>query len=113
MGRLRFARVAAAALHDPGSDGLLAILTPAAAIDPERTARLVAELAATPDQPILANCPWGGARSEHGRPAGGGIANFPCPDAVRTFGSLGRHGANLRGLREEIRPFAPPHREFL
>jgi acetyltransferase len=109
----RFARVAAAALQDPGADGLLAILTPAATIDPERTARLLAELAATTDKPILANWLWGAAT-----PASvvalqrAGIANFPCPDsAVRTFGYLWRHGANLRGLREGIRSFAPPHQE--
>ncbi|HKI36614.1 MAG TPA: CoA-binding protein [Gemmataceae bacterium] len=110
----RFARVAAAALQDPGADGLLAILTPAATIDPERTAQLLAELAATTHKPILANWLWGAAT-----PASvaalqrAGIANFPCPDAaVRTFGYLSRHGQNLRGLGEAPRRFGPPHREY-
>jgi acetyltransferase len=96
----RFACVAAAALQDPGTDGLLAILAPAATTDPESTARLLADLAATTDKPILANWLWGAST-----PASiealqrGGIANFPCPDAaVRTFGYLWRHGANRRGL---------------
>ena len=97
----RFACVAASILQDHGTDGLLAILAPAVTTAPETTARLLADLAATTDKPILANWLWGAAT-----PASiealrrGGITNFPCPDAaVQTFGYLRRHGANRRGLK--------------
>jgi acetyltransferase len=98
----RFARVAAAALADPGIDGLLAILAPSATTDPERAARYLAELAAVTDKPILANWLWGAATPENlATLQTAGIATFTGPDvAVRTFGYLWRHGANQRGLGE-------------
>lgn len=58
------------------------------------------------DKPILASWLCGAAT-----PASlatlrrAGISTFACPDvAVRTFGYLGRHGQNLRGLGEPTGP---------
>jgi acetyltransferase len=96
----RYAKVAGAALQDPNTDAVLAILTPQTTIDPVRAAEHLARLALARARPVLAAWLWGAAT-----PASleilqrAGIPTFSCADvAVRTFGYLWRHGANLRSL---------------
>ena len=51
----RYARVIEIVAADPGSDGLLVVLTPQAMTDPTRTAEALKPYAQTPGKPLLAS----------------------------------------------------------
>jgi acetyltransferase len=97
-----FVRAAQIAVRDPNSDGLLVILAPQASMDPVETAKALVPTARTARKPVLASWLWGAAN-----PASltalqqSDVPTFPCPNAaVRAFGCLARHGANVRGRAE-------------
>lgn len=98
----RYAKALEIAARDPGSDGLLVILTPQAMTDPTRTAEALTAYAHIEGKPVLAS--WmGGAEVEEGatilRQAG--IPTFDHPDtAVEMFNYLWRSAENLRLLYE-------------
>jgi acetyltransferase len=96
----RFARAAAAAVNDPSTDALLAILTPHATIDPVQAAECLPPLAR--HKPVLACWMWGA--SDPGSLAvlrDAAIPTFRSPDAaIRVFGYLWRHAENLHFLSE-------------
>jgi acetyltransferase len=98
----RYAGALEIAGNDPGSDGMLVILTPQAMTDPTRTAELLAPFAHSTGKPVLAS--WmGGADVEAGanllREAG--IPTFPYPDtAASMFNYLWRYDESLRALYE-------------
>ena len=79
----RYAAALEVVTRDPGSDGLLVILTPQAMTDPTRTAQQLVPYASGTGKPILAS--WmGGLEVEAGdrilREAG--VATFPYPDSA-------------------------------
>jgi acetyltransferase len=98
----RYANAVEIASRDPGSDGLLVILTPQAMTDPTKTAELLTQYAKSSEKPILAS--WmGGSDSEGGARIlnQAGIPNFEYPDtAVLAFNSMWRYSYNLRGIYE-------------
>jgi acetyltransferase len=98
----RYASAIRIALADPGSDGLLVILTPQAMTDPATTAQRLRELAEGTRKPLIAS--WmGGDEVASGAAIlnAAGIATNPYPDAAaRLFVSLWTFGYNLRGLYE-------------
>lgn len=102
----RYAKVLEIVTHDPGSDGLLVVLTPQAMTDPTLTAEQVKRFARMLGKPILAS--WmGGAEVEGGKRilTQAGIPTFPYPDmAARIFASLWRSTVHLRGLYETPLP---------
>src|SRR5512140_1185450 len=111
----RYAKALEVAAADPGSDGLLVILTPQAMTDPTATANALVKHARIEGKPVLAS--WmGGADVEEGarilREAG--IPTFAYPDtACQLFNHLWRYAENLRSLYETPRlPVAPDRGEF-
>jgi acetyltransferase len=98
----RYARAVEIALADPGSDGLLVILTPQAMTDPSGTARRLRDLAERTGKPLVAS--WmGGEDVAEGEALlnDAGIATNGYPDAAaRLFHDLWRYSDNLRGLYE-------------
>jgi acetyltransferase len=98
----RYAAALEIAAGDPGSDGLLVVLTPQAMTDPTRTAQQLVPFAKSTGKPVMAS--WmGGLEVEAGtsilREAG--IATFPYPDsATRMFNDLWRYSDDLRALYE-------------
>ncbi len=98
----RYAAALQTAANDPGSDGLLVILTPQAMTDPTRTAEQLAPFAHIAGKPVLAS--WmGGSGVEAGttilRQAG--IPTYPHPDAaVEMFNYMWKYSDSLRGLYE-------------
>jgi acetyltransferase len=98
----RYAQALAIAAADPGSDGLLVILTPQDMTDPTRTAEALARYAHVEGKPVLAS--WmGGERVADGVDIlnRAGISTFAFPDdAARAFCDLGRFADNLRALYE-------------
>jgi acetyltransferase len=97
----RYARALEVAASDPGSDGLLVILTPQAMTDPTTTARELTRFAAI-GKPVLAS--WmGGADVAEGaailRQAGIPTYDYP-DDAVRMFNATWRLDAALQELYE-------------
>jgi len=98
----RYGRAIEIALADPGSDGLLVILTPQAMTDPEAIARRLRDLAAVSRKPLVAS--WmGGEEVAAGEAVlnAAGIATNPYPDAAaRLFHTLWRYSDNLRALYE-------------
>lgn len=102
----RYAQTLEIVTHDPGSDGLLVMLTPQAMTDPTLTAEQVKHFARMPGKPILAS--WmGGAGVESGKRilTQAGIPTFPYPDtASRIFASLWRSTIHLRGVYETPLP---------
>src|SRR5207247_9809477 len=98
----RYAKAVEIVAQDPGSDGLLVILTPQAMTDPTQTAEQVKAFASLNNKPILAS--WMGGASVA---AGESILNsfniptFPYPDtAARAFHYMWRYSYNLRALYE-------------
>jgi acetyltransferase len=104
----RYARALEVAAKDPGSDGLLVILTPQAMTDPTRIAEAMKTFAKVEGKPVLAS--WmGGAEVAAGEAIlnQAGIPTFPFPDtAARVFTAMARHADNLRALYET--PTLPP-----
>lgn len=98
----RYAQALAIAARDPGSDGLLVILTPQAMTDPTHTAALLADHAATLGQPCLVS--WMGGEAVVAGEAilnRAGIPTFAYPDsAARAFQAMWRYGVHLRSLYE-------------
>ncbi|HTS15984.1 MAG TPA: bifunctional acetate--CoA ligase family protein/GNAT family N-acetyltransferase [Verrucomicrobiae bacterium] len=98
----RYAKAIEIAAKDPGTDGLLVVLTPQAMTEATQTAELMKPYAKAFGKPVLAS--WMGADDV----AGGveilnqaGIPTFPYPDtAARMFGYMCRHLYALRALYE-------------
>jgi acetyltransferase len=105
----RYAKAVETAAADPGSDGLLVVLTPQDMTDPTRTAEQLAPYARSTGKPILAS--WmGGAGVAAGEDIlnGAGIPTFPYPDtAARVFCYMWRYAYNLAGLFETPAPADP------
>lgn len=98
----RYARSVEVAVKDPGSDGLLVILTPQDMTDPTKTAELLKPFARIADRPVLAS--WmGGAEVAAGDRVltNAGIPTFNYPDtAVRAFQYMWSYASNLRAIYE-------------
>ncbi|HEX9284572.1 MAG TPA: acetate--CoA ligase family protein, partial [Nitrospirales bacterium] len=98
----RYAKAVEIVAQDPGSDGLLVILTPQAMTDPTQTAEQVKAFASLNNKPILAS--WmGGASVAAGESIlnSSNIPTFPYPDtAARAFQYMWRYSYNLRALYE-------------
>ncbi len=98
----RYARALEIAARDPGSDGLLVILTPQAMTDPAKTAEALVKAPLAPGKPVLAS--WmGGPGVEAGERLlnAAGIPTFPYPDtAARAFEYLWQHADLLAHLYE-------------
>ncbi|MGO9180272.1 MAG: bifunctional acetate--CoA ligase family protein/GNAT family N-acetyltransferase [Candidatus Limnocylindrales bacterium] len=98
----RYAAALDIAASDPGSDGLLVVLTPQAMTDPTRTAEQLVPFAHIEGKPVLAS--WmGGADVEAGTAIlrAAGIPTFPYPDtAVEMFNYMWRYSDSLHSLYE-------------
>ena len=98
----RYAAALDVAASDPGSDGLLVVLTPQAMTDPTRTAEQLVPFAHIEGKPVLAS--WmGGADVEAGTAIlrAAGIPTFPYPDtAVEMFNYMWRYSDSLHSLYE-------------
>ncbi|MFI5184805.1 MAG: acetate--CoA ligase family protein, partial [Vicinamibacteria bacterium] len=107
----RYAQALEIAARDPGSDGLLVVLTPQAMTDATRTAEALRPYAQLPGKPVLAS--WmGGADVQAGEAILNrvNIPTFPYPDtAARVFDYMWRYTDNLRALYET--PSLPGHDE--
>jgi len=98
----RYAKAVQIAAADPGSDGMLVILTPQAMTDPIGTAQQLTPYAKVPGKPLLA-CWMGGREVEPGEDIlnDAGIPTFKYPDtAARAFQYMYRLTYNLRALYE-------------
>ena len=98
----RYAQALAIAAEDPGSDGMLVILTPQAMTDPTRTAEALIPHAHIPGKPVLASWMGGVEVAEGARVlARAGIPNFEYPDtAAEMFNHLWRYDEAIRNLYE-------------
>ena len=98
----RYAKALEIAANDPGSDGMLVILTPQAMTDPTRIAEQLKPLAKQEGKPVLAS--WmGGVDVAAGEEIlnRANIPTFPYPDtAARAFNYMWKYSYNLRGLYE-------------
>jgi acetyltransferase len=98
----RYAKALEIASNDPGSDGMLVILTPQAMTDPTRIAEQLKPLAKQEGKPLLAS--WmGGVDVAAGEEIlnRANIPTFPYPDtAARAFNYMWRYSYNLRGIYE-------------
>lgn len=101
-GPRRYRRAVELAARDPGSDGLLVILTPQNMTDPTQTAEQLKQAAREIRKPILAS--WmGGADVAAGIDIlnRANIPTLPYPEtAVRMFNYMWQYNYNLRGLYE-------------
>ena len=98
----RYAKAVEIAAADPGSDGMLVILTPQAMTDPTGTAEYLKPYAKVPGKPLLA-CWMGGKDVEAGEDIlnAAGIPTYKYPDtAARAFYYMYRYTYNLRALYE-------------
>jgi acetyltransferase len=98
----RYAKAVELAAADPGSDGMLVILTPQAMTDPVGTAEYLKPYAKVGGKPLLA-CWMGGKEVEPGEDIlnVAGIPTFKYPDtAARAFYYMYRYAYNLRSLYE-------------
>jgi acetyltransferase len=110
----RYASAVEVVARDPGSDGLLVVLTPQAMTDPTQTAEQLRPYAQSTDKPVLAS--WMGGADVA---AGAAILNqaniptFPYPDtAARVFNYMWRYSYNLAGLHESSM-LPPDSRDFI
>ncbi len=98
----RYAETLETAAKDPGSDGLLVVLTPQDMTEPIETAQNLAPQAQSIRKPVLAS--WmGGAEVAPGTSIlnGADIPTFDYPDsAARAFANMWRYTYNLRGIYE-------------
>ncbi len=108
----RYARALQVAAADPGSDGLLVILTPQAMTDPTRTAEALRPHAHLPGKPVLAS--WmGGPDVQAGVDILNriGVPTFDYPDtAARAFLHMWHYTDNLQALYETPTLPASPQR---
>ncbi len=98
----RYAKAVQIAAADPGSDGMLVILTPQAMSDPSGTAQQLKPYAKVGNKPLLA-CWMGGREVAPGEDIlnEAGIPTFKYPDtAARAFQYMYRYSYNLRALYE-------------
>jgi acetyltransferase len=98
----RYAKAVQIAAADPGSDGMLVILTPQAMSDPSGTAQQLKPYAKVGSKPLLA-CWMGGREVAPGEDIlnEAGIPTFKYPDtAARAFQYMYRYSYNLRALYE-------------
>jgi acetyltransferase len=97
-----YARALEIAMHDPNSDGLLAVLAPQGMTDPTRVAEGLKPFARGTGKPVLAS--WMGGKLMADGVALLNRANIPTfayPDtAARMFCYMWRYSYNLRGLYE-------------
>lgn len=113
----RYAQALTIAAKDPGSDGLLVILTPQAMTDPTETAEQLVSAVKTGniavDKPILAS--WmGGEEVMEGEAIlnRASIPTYAYPDsAAAVFNDMWRYSYNLRGIYET--PFLPDDGEIV
>lgn len=99
-----------AVVADPGSDGLLVILTPQSMTDPEGMAWTLCEAVRGYNKPVLA-CWMGGERVAAGRQIlnSAGIPTLDHPDtAARSFALLWRYTEQLQSLYETPHETVPP-----
>jgi acetyltransferase len=98
----RYAKTLEVATKDPGSDGLLVVLTPQNMTDPTGTAEVLAPYAKTRGKPVLAS--WmGGSAVAVGEEIlnAAGMPTFDYPDtAARIFDYMWRYTHNLRSIYE-------------
>ena len=98
----RYTQALEVATKDPGSDGLLVILTPQAMSDPTGTAERLKPYVKTGRKPLLAS--WmGGTEVATGEEIlnRAGISTFDYPDtAAKMFSYMWRYAYNLRSLYE-------------
>jgi acetyltransferase len=98
----RYAKALEIAAKDPGSDGMLVILTPQAMTDPTQIAEQLKPLAKQEGKPVLAS--WmGGVDVAAGEAIlnRANIPTFPYPDtAARAFNYMWQYSYNLKGLYE-------------
>src|SRR5208337_1113724 len=107
----RYAKAVQIAAADPGSDGMLVILTPQAMTDPVGTAEQLKPYAKITGKPLLA-CWMGGKEVEPGEDIlnAAGIPTFKYPDtAARAFQYMYRYTCNLRALYETPALVADPN----
>jgi acetyltransferase len=104
----RYTKTLEIAVEDPGSDGLLVILTPQAMTDPNKTAEQLISCSQMAGKPILAS--WmGGAEISVGETILNKhqIPTYRYPDsAARLFNLMWRYSYNLQGIYET--PVMPP-----
>ncbi|MBI2677700.1 MAG: bifunctional acetate--CoA ligase family protein/GNAT family N-acetyltransferase [Candidatus Koribacter versatilis] len=98
----RYSAALTAAIADPATDGLLAVMAPQGMSDPAHTAAALAPFAHGTGKPVLAS--WMGGEDVAGGVAvmnQAGIPTFSYPDtAARIFASMWRYSDNLRALYE-------------
>jgi acetyltransferase len=98
----RYAKALEIAAKDPGSDGMLVILTPQAMTDPTRIAEQLKPLARQEGKPVLAS--WmGGVDVAAGEEIlnRANIPTFPYPDtAARAFNYMWQYADNLKAIYE-------------
>nr|WP_299406226.1 bifunctional acetate--CoA ligase family protein/GNAT family N-acetyltransferase [Acaryochloris sp. IP29b_bin.148] len=99
----RYAQALEAAAQDPGSDGLLVILTPQAMTDPKQTAQTLIQTAqGIPHKPLLAS--WMGGEDVAAGEAllnQAGLFTLPYPDtAAQLFNLMSQYSYRLRSLYE-------------
>jgi acetyltransferase len=107
----RYAKAVEIAAKDPGSDGLLVILTPQAMTDPTGTADQLKPFAKLPGKPLLA-CWMGGQEVEPGENIlnAAGIPTYKYPDtAAKAFYYMWRYSYNLSALYETPALLADSH----
>jgi acetyl coenzyme A synthetase (ADP forming)-like protein len=100
----RYQTAIAIALEDPGVDAVLALLTPQAVTEPERTARAITHLARMHDKPVV-GVYMGGDAVARGRLMldAAHVPAYHYPErAVRAVAALERYGRYLRDL--EVAP---------
>jgi len=98
----RYAEVLKRVGNDPGTDGVLAILTPQAMTEATATAEKLCDLPELRGKPLLA-CWMGGPGVEHGEAIlnDASIPTFKYPDrAARAFALMWNYSNNLRALYE-------------
>jgi acetyltransferase len=97
-----YARALEIAIHDPNSDGLLAILAPQGMTDPSRVAEHLKPFAHNSGKPVLASWMGGKLMAEGVATLNeAGISTFAYPDtAARAFCYMWRYSYDLRGLYE-------------
>ena len=98
----RYAKAVEVTAKDPGSDGMLVILTPQAMTDSLATAEALKPYSKTPGKPLL-TCWMGGAEVEPGEDVlnAAGVPTYKYPDtAARAFCYMWRYTYNLRALYE-------------
>ncbi|MGI2324799.1 MULTISPECIES: bifunctional acetate--CoA ligase family protein/GNAT family N-acetyltransferase [Methylococcus] len=104
----RYAAAVEVCLADPGTDGLLVMLTPQAMTDPTGAAKRTIEAIGDSKKPVLA-CWLGETQVKEGRAlfTDHGIPSFPNPEsATQAFGFLAEHHRNQQMLLQVPGPLA-------